>query len=83
MGQPNREDDRNLKLYIVLTDARPNDVAPHDVRLKRLLKAALRAYGFRCEEITPHNPNRKGLGGSGNFRKPNSAINFGANSSET
>jgi len=48
-----------MKIYLVLTDARPNDVAPHDVRLKRLLKAALRAYGFRCEEITPQAPIRK------------------------
>jgi len=30
-----------------------------------------------------HNPNRKGLGGSGRFGKPNSAIKFEANSSET
>ena len=48
-----------MKLHIVLTDARPSDTAPHDVRLKRLLKAALRAYGFRCEEITPQAPIRK------------------------
>ena len=34
--------------FHVVLEARPDSTVPVAVRLKRLLKTALRAYGFRC-----------------------------------
>ena len=38
--------------YVVTLRPEPSDV-PGEIRLRRLLKAALRVYGLRCVAITP------------------------------
>jgi hypothetical protein len=57
------EPEPRLRVRLTLVDcASPytGALAPADLRLRRLLKAALRGYGFRAvavEEVTPPAPN--------------------------
>jgi hypothetical protein len=45
----------NKPRYALVLTALPSDIPPV-IRLRRLLKALRRTYGFRCEHIRPLEP---------------------------